>query len=199
MSTAGLAGSISSGRGPPRLPPEGRWLAVCDISTHLSGMDLRHLAEGEGFVPSPSGAGRRLKTAHTGSMKRTRNAGGGRGIRTPGTLPGTVVFKTTAIDHSAIPPAVARANCERAFAGAGPPSQGYIMALASARQARRERTRPVRIRADPSARDFEPECPSHSAGSGSTRPGATVCLARRDRAHEERVSGSIGAVGVELR
>ena len=35
--------------------------------------------------------------------------GGGRGIRTPGTLPGTVVFKTTAIDHSAIPPAFARA------------------------------------------------------------------------------------------
>src|SRR6185436_3969314 len=33
--------------------------------------------------------------------------GGGRGIRTPGTLPGTVVFKTTAIDHSAIPPAFA--------------------------------------------------------------------------------------------
>ena len=33
-----------------------------------------------------------------------RDPGGGRGIRTPGTLPGTVVFKTTAIDHSAIPP-----------------------------------------------------------------------------------------------
>ena len=32
------------------------------------------------------------------------NFGGGRGIRTPGTLPGSVVFKTTAIDHSAIPP-----------------------------------------------------------------------------------------------
>src|SRR6188474_1394935 len=30
--------------------------------------------------------------------------GGGRGIRTPGTLTGSVVFKTTAIDHSAIPP-----------------------------------------------------------------------------------------------
>src|SRR5947207_15442230 len=30
--------------------------------------------------------------------------GGERGIRTPGTLPGTVVFKTTAIDHSAISP-----------------------------------------------------------------------------------------------
>src|ERR1700719_2035316 len=30
--------------------------------------------------------------------------GGGRGIRTPGTVSGSVVFKTTAIDHSAIPP-----------------------------------------------------------------------------------------------
>jgi hypothetical protein len=30
--------------------------------------------------------------------------GGGRGIRTPGTVTGSVVFKTTAIDHSAIPP-----------------------------------------------------------------------------------------------
>ncbi len=38
----------------------------------------------------------------------SRDAGGvgfgGRGIRTPGTLTGSVVFKTTAIDHSAIPP-----------------------------------------------------------------------------------------------
>lgn len=30
--------------------------------------------------------------------------GGEEGIRTPGTLPGTVVFKTTAIDRSAISP-----------------------------------------------------------------------------------------------
>ena len=30
--------------------------------------------------------------------------GGGRGIRTPGTVTRSVVFKTTAIDHSAIPP-----------------------------------------------------------------------------------------------
>src|SRR5437870_13353605 len=30
--------------------------------------------------------------------------GGGRGIRTPGTVAGSVVFKTTAIDRSAIPP-----------------------------------------------------------------------------------------------
>ena len=37
------------------------------------------------------------------TSKRAKG-GGGRGIRTPGTLPGTVVFKTTAIDHSAIPP-----------------------------------------------------------------------------------------------
>src|SRR5262245_45846496 len=33
---------------------------------------------------------------------------GERGIRTPGTLPGTVVFKTTAIDHSAISPFIYR-------------------------------------------------------------------------------------------
>ena len=33
-----------------------------------------------------------------------QKAGGGRGIRTPGTVSRTVVFKTTAIDHSAIPP-----------------------------------------------------------------------------------------------
>ena len=34
----------------------------------------------------------------------TLEFGGGRGIRTPGTLPGTVVFKTTALNRSAIPP-----------------------------------------------------------------------------------------------
>src|SRR5688572_11094873 len=32
--------------------------------------------------------------------------GGGRGIRTPDTLSGTTVFKTVAINHSAIPPQV---------------------------------------------------------------------------------------------
>ena len=36
--------------------------------------------------------------------ERSENFGGGRGIRTPGTVSRTVVFKTTAIDHSAIPP-----------------------------------------------------------------------------------------------
>jgi hypothetical protein len=38
------------------------------------------------------------------SITYTPSYGGGRGIRTPGTLPGTAVFKTAAIDHSAIPP-----------------------------------------------------------------------------------------------
>ena len=33
-----------------------------------------------------------------------RLCGGGRGIRTPGTLSGTAVFKTVAFNHSAIPP-----------------------------------------------------------------------------------------------
>src|SRR5436190_4704326 len=45
------------------------------------------------------------------------NGGGGRGIRTPGTLPGTVVFKTTAIDHSAIPPAFASVQHQLASMG----------------------------------------------------------------------------------
>jgi hypothetical protein len=40
--------------------------------------------------------------------RMTERFGGGRGIRTPGTVSGSVVFKTTAIDHSAIPP---RRNC----------------------------------------------------------------------------------------
>jgi hypothetical protein len=35
---------------------------------------------------------------------RERQAGGGRGIRTPGTLSGSTVFKTAALNRSAIPP-----------------------------------------------------------------------------------------------
>jgi hypothetical protein len=35
---------------------------------------------------------------------RSQEGYGEGGIRTPGTLPGTVVFKTTAIDHSATSP-----------------------------------------------------------------------------------------------
>ena len=37
-------------------------------------------------------------------LRRAKEGGGGRGIRTPGSLSTSVVFKTTAIDHSAIPP-----------------------------------------------------------------------------------------------
>ena len=35
---------------------------------------------------------------------RATATGGGRGIRTPGTLSGSTVFKTAALNHSAIPP-----------------------------------------------------------------------------------------------
>jgi hypothetical protein len=35
---------------------------------------------------------------------QSRLHGGGRGIRTPGTVSGTVVFKTTRFNHSRIPP-----------------------------------------------------------------------------------------------
>ena len=45
----------------------------------------------------------RLRPAHD-SQRRGHEAGGGRGIRTPGTLSGSTVFKTAALNHSAIPP-----------------------------------------------------------------------------------------------
>src|SRR5438045_2114638 len=60
------------------------------------------MAEG-GFVPGAARAAECLKTTRAAKRARAK-VGGGRGIRTPRTLPGTVVFKTTAIDHSAIPP-----------------------------------------------------------------------------------------------
>ena len=40
------------------------------------------------------------------SRKRLKVGGGGGGIRTPGALSGTLVFKTRAFNHSATPPAV---------------------------------------------------------------------------------------------
>src|SRR5207237_6362975 len=46
---------------------------------------------------------------------RAKADGGGRGIRTPDTLSGTTVFKTAAINHSAIPP---RKSLSRNFFGA---------------------------------------------------------------------------------
>ncbi len=44
-----------------------------------------------------------LKTTHSAHARRGAH-GGGRGIRTPDTLSGTTVFKTAAINRSAIPP-----------------------------------------------------------------------------------------------
>src|SRR4051812_24633470 len=52
-------------------------------------------------APWHEAARRKRRAARQRSDGRT---GGERGIRTPGTLPGSVVFKTTAIDHSAISP-----------------------------------------------------------------------------------------------
>src|SRR5688572_15920177 len=48
----------------------------------------------------------RPRTRRTRSADRSRRAGGGgeRGIRTPGTLSGSTVFKTAALNHSAISP-----------------------------------------------------------------------------------------------
>jgi hypothetical protein len=66
-------------------------------------------------------------------------AGGERGIRTPGTLPGTVVFKTTAIDHSAISPCV---HCSRRRVGE------------PARRTRASQTGAGRSRAAQSGSDF---------------------------------------------
>jgi hypothetical protein len=43
-------------------------------------------------------------TLTLGVRWRELKDGGERGIRTPGTVSGSVVFKTTAIDHSAISP-----------------------------------------------------------------------------------------------
>src|SRR5260370_5932362 len=45
-----------------------------------------------------------LGDARPGQATRAQAVGGERGIRTPGTVSGSVVFKTTAIDHSAISP-----------------------------------------------------------------------------------------------
>ena len=64
----------------------------------------------------------RRGVTQAGSLRPTsqREVGGGRGIRTPGTLPGTAVFKTAAIDHSAIPPRRTMAGHERDVTARGP-------------------------------------------------------------------------------
>ena len=66
-----------------------------------------NLAGREGFEPSkelltPYPLSRRAHS--TGLCDLPEFSGGGRGIRTPGDLAATTVFKTVAIVHSAIPP-----------------------------------------------------------------------------------------------
>ncbi len=51
--------------------------------------------ERRGLMPKPS---------RREVRNQMRKSGGGRGIRTPGTLPGTAVFKTARFNHSRIPP-----------------------------------------------------------------------------------------------
>jgi hypothetical protein len=57
------------------------------------------------FETWPSSAASQLTEGILRLRSRAKD-GGERGIRTPGTVSGTVVFKTTAIDHSAISPRV---------------------------------------------------------------------------------------------
>ena len=80
----------------------------CDSTGEMGSEGFVRLRQGYGGIsscqPTPSRRSSRWNST------RAKADGGGRGIRTPGTLPGTVVFKTTAIDHSAIPPAFARGS-----------------------------------------------------------------------------------------
>ena len=62
--------------------------------THLAGGRTR-----PGYATSPC-----LATYNYLLTTITMQHGGGRGIRTPGDITATVVFKTTAFVHSAIPP-----------------------------------------------------------------------------------------------
>src|SRR5262245_55804695 len=55
--------------------------------------------------------------------------GGGRGIRTPGTVSRSVVFKTTAIDHSAIPPRQKSCQNSRDFGARGFASECWSQSL----------------------------------------------------------------------
>ena len=77
--------------------------AVFYIAWHIGEMYTRRVASAPQvlqnyYIPNDRAAQRAPHTAiYLG-------VGGGRGIRTPDTLSGTTVFKTAAINHSAIPP-----------------------------------------------------------------------------------------------
>ena len=66
----------------------------------------RDLNPREGYSPPTHLAGGRTKPGYATSPRVSRPdlQGGGRGIRTPGDVAATAVFKTAAIVHSAIPP-----------------------------------------------------------------------------------------------
>jgi hypothetical protein len=69
-----------------------------------------------------------LRTASEASLL-PRALGGGGGIRTPGTLPGTAVFKTAALNHSATPPEdVSLGQHLAGRHGGGPPLEpGFLL------------------------------------------------------------------------
>src|SRR5207253_10612594 len=87
----------------------GRIISLRDEAKRSAGARGRRADDGGGDAPRGLRACAQCVADRSDGRApaRTTRFGGGRGIRTPGTLPGTVVFKTTAIDHSAIPPAVA--------------------------------------------------------------------------------------------
>ena len=74
-----------------------------------SAADDQFLGEGEGFdlrrFAGVSEAGACSRNPEHSEGPRVLS-GGGRGIRTPGTLSGTAVFKTARFDRSRIPPDV---------------------------------------------------------------------------------------------
>ena len=78
------------------------WRCTDIVDTFLN------LIEGCGMIPSVTRA--MPAAVETAGQRGARSeyareiAGGGRGIRTPGTLSGSTVFKTAALNHSAIPP-----------------------------------------------------------------------------------------------
>ena len=79
------------------------------LGTHESRNPVKYvcclmISEGYGKVACARRFQLTAKTCAIESSRFEKKSGGERGIRTPGTVSGSVVFKTTAIDHSAISP-----------------------------------------------------------------------------------------------
>src|SRR5437868_4116082 len=71
--------------------------------------------------------------------------GGERGIRTPGTLPGSTVFKTAALNHSAISPQQTRRASTPACVPGLRPGRDHLETIHERAQRRRHHHRPVRL------------------------------------------------------